>query len=979
MLASTLVVIFAMLSFAIYSYLDYRQSAQTYVRALGQVVTANLASALSLDDVYAAQSTLESFQDDPHVRGARLFLNDGSVVATFESPELGAALPDSPASDGVQIDHGRMIVYKPVVQAGDRLGVLVLSADWKPLDMYLQQYRWPIGIILMISMLVSLLLSMSLQRVIATPILDLAEKMKMVTHRKDYTVRAKKLGDDEVGSLIDGFNDMLEQITNHDRELTKTQERLEVQVERRTNEQAVTNRELKSVVEQLKEAKEAAESANHTKSQFLARMSHEIRTPMNGVLGMTDLLLHSGLSQRQRGLAETVYRSGEALLHIINDILDFSKIESGKMDLESVEFAIGELMEETLELLAEHAQKKGIELVGFADDAVPTRMTGDPLRLRQVLINLVGNAIKFTREGEVEVRVRALHEANDNAILKFEIRDTGIGIAPEAARKIFDPFSQADGSTTRKYGGTGLGLAICRQLALMMGGEIGVDSVPGEGATFWFTACFNHPVHSVGDHAASRDALSGTSVLVVAGNPCLADVLTHRLTTWGVKAEAVSGAGAAMTKLQSRASVGQPVQMVLVDGHLSQDGGLAFGREMRANPDLSQTRMVLLSPLTNEQDDEAASIGFSACVRKPVREAELYSEMAGAFGKEVPSEVSERMQDRLDRQGAGLSFQANILVAEDNLVNQEVVRGMLTSLGCQVTIAHNGSEAVEQVKDGNFDLVFMDCQMPVMDGFDATRAIKRLMYGEDAFMPGEEPVPTRAHLPVVALTANAMDGDREQCLSRGMDDYMSKPFRLDELEQTLLRWLPDQVKEAEAKKVAAEVPDVTEPVPESIGWESLLNDNPLTVLDPPEEPGIPSAPSAHVSGVAIDVPAEAEDSSPLDRVVIKSILGVQESGVPDLLQRVVASYFTETPKLLATLRESTTAGDLATIRTTAHALKSSSANVGGRALAKCCKDVEVMDDESLRNHAPTFLVEAEQEFEVVKGALRQELEGVKLT
>lgn len=472
--------------------------------------------ALIFGDEVAATRGITILGRNPHVAGARLFDDEGEVLATYLKEDSGIELPEFLPMGLPDVPGATFTARELLTSGSTRLGILLVVGTWSSRDLFpagFVQFFIAAGLI---SLLCGLAMSAVIYQHLSRTVMGVTDKLVWAFKFRDFTGTISPGQKGMVGNLADQCNSILMLSRFREEELQKQRKALEQTVQERTEAQEDTNRQLEKAVDELKEAKISAEFANHTKSQFLARMSREIRTPMNGVLGMTDLLLHTELASRQRSLAETVYRSGEGLLHIINDILDFSKIESGKLDLEERSFDLWETIDEVLELLSENAFKKGLELAGLVDDAVPTKIVGDPNRLRQILFNLAGNAIKFTEHGEVLIVVSTLRETSATVLLRFEVKDSGIGIGSGAIHKIFDPFSQATASTTRKYGGTGLGLAICRQLSRMMGGDIGVESSVDEGSTFWFTACFREPSHEAGDHIASRHALKGSRVLIIA-------------------------------------------------------------------------------------------------------------------------------------------------------------------------------------------------------------------------------------------------------------------------------------------------------------------------------------------------------------------------------------------------------------------------------------------------------------------------------
>jgi signal transduction histidine kinase/CheY-like chemotaxis protein len=622
----------------------------------------------------------------------------------------------------------------------------------------------PFGAIFVIAGLTLLaLLIWLLNRMVITRIERLAKGAAAIA-AGNHAARVEDSTHDEIGTLTQSFNHMAQTVAD-------STAHLESRVAERTAALSVANIE-------LAQARDAAEESTRVKSEFLANMSHEIRTPMNGIIGMGQLLSDTSLSEEQRHYAQTINTSAEALLAIINDILDFSKIEAQKLDIEALDFDLRTMIDDFADLFSWRAAEKGLEFHCVVAPDVPAHLVGDPGRLRQVLTNFVGNAIKFTERGEVIVRITKANDSGDDALtLRFEVSDTGIGIPADKQGKLFAAFTQVDGSTSRKYGGTGLGLAISKQLAELMGGAVGLSSTPEHGSAFWFTA------HLDRSHAPPLEAPAPLSpaararlrVLAVDDTATAREILSIQLTRLGFHHQIATCGAEALTALRTAHASGQPFDIAIIDKLMPEMDGETLGRTILADADLATTRLILItaSPLPGDAR-RAESEGFSAFLTKPVREHQLLNTLATVLAPKSAGNAAPILtSNNTPRQIAPRS--ARILVTEDNRVNQVVAQGLLKTLGLtQVDIANNGREALEALATRHYDLVLMDCQMPVMDGFEATTTLRAR---------GDR-------VPVIAMTANAMQGDREACLTVGMDDYIAKPMTRDQLETVLTRWLP---------------------------------------------------------------------------------------------------------------------------------------------------------------------------------------------
>jgi signal transduction histidine kinase/DNA-binding response OmpR family regulator len=925
-------------SFVLFDSQSFKTGVEKDLNIQGGILAANTQAAVDFDQPEDAFDKLKELKNGSNILSAQIVKPDGTIFSSYLREDV--KLTNLDALTGPNIIR----IRKPITRNEEILGEIKIVADIGPDRMARLKTISTNGVIFVVfSFIISFILVNIMQRVISKPLVQLAETAEKVSNEKDYSVRAVKYADDELGQLTDQFNKMLDKIAEQHTELQSSYEGLELRVSERTNELVEeirervrgekkidsynkelesTNRNLEHAIERANAMAIEAQAANVAKSEFLANMSHEIRTPMNAVLGFIGFLNETSLDEEQLEFAKSVQTAANHLMNIINDILDFSKIEVGKLELETIDFNLRRTIEEVIDTLHVKAHEKRVELACVMHGGVPAMLKGDPVRIRQILLNLVGNAIKFTEDGEVVVHVALDSQTDDEATLNFAITDTGIGIPQEKQPLLFDAFSQADATVTRQYGGTGLGLTISKRLVEMMNGEIGVSSELKRGSTFWFTATFIKQTNPIEEMVILPVDVRTQRILIVDDNSTNRQILSLHMESWNIRHEEATDADEAFEKLKEAQAADDPFDLAILDMNMPKKNGESLGIEVKSDPTLKDTSLIMLTSMGSASDiKRLEGIGFEGYLNKPIKQSNLYDCMIAVLGAQdhlevsaKPAMITEYMMPLSTRQDT------RILLAEDNPMNQEVARRTIEKFGYGLTIANNGKEAVEQFQTGHYDLILMDVQMPVMGGFEATQNIRDL----------EKDSGTR--IPILAMTAHAMKGDREKCIEAGMDDYITKP-----IENELLRTMIEK-------------------------WAHQVSETP--------------APDEHEDSDDI-IPIESDTGDvkrlPADLSRLKEL----SSGDYAIFEKLINLFLNDADSHSKILSEAVTTGNSEGIETAAHRIKGGAGQIGANALKELASTLEGMGRNRNLGDAQNMYDQFIEEYGKVTDFLKEELEQCK--
>ncbi len=904
------------------------------------LVGENSSAALVFQDKEAAQEILFVFRHQPNILQAVLFTPRGKVLSQYQ-PGTPPDFIHLSAPVSSRITWESIEIFRKIYLDDKQVGTIYLLSNLRPVYQRFDELLLVSLVALILSSLLSLVISARLQKAILLPLVNLTAVATRISEKQDYSLRAPEHSPDEIGTLIDGFNAMLQEIQDRDQELAQHRHHLSSLVGERTTELSTANTllqdeiterqriaqqvqemasDLKIKNEELAISRDAALQAVKAKSNFLATMSHEIRTPMNGILGMTGLLLETALTPHQYSLANTVKSSGHALLTLLNDILDFSKIEAGKLEFESIDFNLGATVEDSLDLLAERASSKNLELTGLIFPDVPTSLKGDPGRLRQILLNLVGNAIKFTAKGEVSVQILLAEENETEVELRFHIWDTGEGISQDVKDKLFKAFSQADNSTTRKFGGTGLGLAICKQLVDLMRGQIGVESQPNKWTLFWFSVPFlKQPVRQT-HTLVSRKELQDLRICCIDDNPTNLFLLQTYTQEWGMQPFITVNPEEGFNTLCNAAADNRPFHFVILDRNFPGYDGLQLANRIRSEASISQTKLVLLTSFGQRGEAaDAQQAGFDAYLTKPIHKLHLHDSLSTVIGfpDSHTSSQSRPLVTRHTIKEAQRQLRLKILIADDHAINQQLLVLLLKRLGLSCDVVMNGKEAVQAVLNESYALILMDCQMPEMDGYEATRTIRSAEAEKNTDESKSQTVrsnPQHVRIPIVALTANAMPGDREKCLAAGMDEYLSKPINPEELEIILARLLP-----------------------------SALDDNPYLSMsqrekgNSPDPKFLPLPKTKHQVANPDEATQKETNQSPMNLAQFQEW---QELGGPDFVKQMLEQFVSDVDACVREIEHALEQKDHEALAEGAHGLKGICANIGATELQALAKELE---------------------------------------